>query len=98
MRAGEKGEIERRVATVNAGGGTNIHPGMTTGYEALQNTRARVKHMIVLTDGQTSGSGYEALAAQCRAEGITISTVAIGSGAKWAPASIPMSCPQLGRV
>lgn len=38
--------------------------------------------MIVLTDGQTSGQGYEALASQCHAEGITISTVAVGAGAQ----------------
>jgi len=45
--------------------------------EQLQRVKAKIKHMIVLTDGKTSGSGYESLASQCRAEGITISTVAI---------------------
>jgi hypothetical protein len=38
--------------------------------------------MIVLTDGQTTGQGYTTLANECQAEGITISTVAIGSGAQ----------------
>jgi hypothetical protein len=38
--------------------------------------------MIVLTDGQTVGQGYTTLANECQAEGITISTVAIGSGAQ----------------
>ncbi|MEO0415433.1 MAG: glutamine amidotransferase, partial [Verrucomicrobiota bacterium] len=37
---------------------------------------------IVLTDGQKSGQGYQALASQCHAEGITISTVAVGAGAQ----------------
>jgi hypothetical protein len=37
--------------------------------------------MIILTDGQTAGAGYEALASGCRAEGMTISTVALGEGA-----------------
>ena len=43
--------------------------------------KAKIKHMIVLTDGQSEGSGYQALAAGCRAEGITISTVAVGGDA-----------------
>ena len=68
-------------STLNSGGGTNMYPGMSAGYQALSGVRAKIKHMIVLTDGNTSGSGYEALAAQCRAEGITISTVAVGGGA-----------------
>ena len=42
--------------------------------------KAKVKHMIILTDGQTTGGGYEGLAAQCRSEGMTVSTVAIGEG------------------
>ncbi len=80
-RAGSKGTINAQISTLNAGGGTNMHPGMTLGREALNSVRAKVKHMIVLTDGQTSGSGYQAMAAQMKGEGMTISTVAVGSGA-----------------
>src|SRR5690606_28536071 len=50
--------------------------------EELNKVKAKFKHMIVLTDGQTSGEGYQALASQCHAEGITISTVAVGAGAQ----------------
>ncbi len=73
--------ISSQIATINSGGGTNIFPGMSSARTALQQVRAKIKHMIVLTDGQTGGSGYEALAASIRAEGVTISTVAVGSGA-----------------
>jgi Ca-activated chloride channel family protein len=55
---------------------------MVNAQAALGAVKARIKHMIVLTDGHTSGNGYEALAAQCHAEGITISTVAVGGGAQ----------------
>jgi hypothetical protein len=54
---------------------------MTAGQQGLRSVKARVKHMIVLSDGQTTGGGYEALAAQLRQEKITVSTVAVGSGA-----------------
>jgi Ca-activated chloride channel homolog len=80
-RAGSKSTINSQIATINAGGGTNIYPAMTEGQQALASVQAKVKHMIVLTDGQTTGSGYQELAAQMRNEGVTISTVAVGAGA-----------------
>ncbi len=74
--------IASQVALIGSGGGTNIYPGMVKAREALTQVKAKIKHMIVLTDGQTSGEGYQALASQCHAEGITISTVAVGAGAQ----------------
>lgn len=73
--------IAAQIAAINEGGGTNIYPGMTTGREWLNSVQAKAKHMIVLTDGQSEGAGYGELAAQMRAEGMTISTVGIGEGA-----------------
>ncbi len=72
--------VTGQIAAVASGGGTNLEPAFKLAREALLRVKARVKHMIVLTDGQTAGSGYEAFASQCRGEGITISTVAIGDG------------------
>lgn len=80
-RVSRKSDILARISTLNAGGGTNIHPGMTAAHAALRSTKARVKHMIVLTDGQTGGGGYQQLAAQCKADDITVSTVGVGHGA-----------------
>jgi len=73
-------QIAASISAVAPGGGTNLQPAFVQAREALQRVKAKVKHMIILTDGQTAGSGYEALAGQCRNEGITISTVAIGQG------------------
>jgi len=72
--------IRGQIATLASGGGTNLEPTLRQAREALQRARAKIKHMIILTDGQTAGSGYEGIASQCRAEGITISTVGIGEG------------------
>ncbi len=72
--------VTGQIAAVASGGGTHLEPAFKLGREGLLRVKARVKHMIILTDGQTSGGGYEAFAAQCRGEGITISTVAIGDG------------------
>ncbi|MBL9178081.1 MAG: VWA domain-containing protein [Verrucomicrobiaceae bacterium] len=72
--------VAGQIAAVASGGGTNLQPAFQLAREALLRAKARVKHMIILTDGQTAGSGYEQLASQCRGEGLTISTVAIGEG------------------
>lgn len=72
--------VSGQIAAVASGGGTNLQPAFQLAREALLRAKARVKHMIILTDGQTAGAGYEQLASQCRSEGLTISTVAIGEG------------------
>ncbi|MFZ4765096.1 MAG: VWA domain-containing protein, partial [Roseimicrobium sp.] len=72
--------VAGQIAGVTSGGGTHMQPAMIEARNALQRVNAKIKHMIILTDGQTTGTGYEALASQCRAEGVTISTVAIGEG------------------
>ncbi|MDF1823685.1 MAG: VWA domain-containing protein [Verrucomicrobiales bacterium] len=74
--------IANQISLLGSGGGTNIYPGMVLAREELNGVKSKIKHMIVLTDGQTSGQGYQALASQCHAEGITISTVAVGAGAQ----------------
>ncbi|MDF1849882.1 MAG: VWA domain-containing protein [Verrucomicrobiales bacterium] len=74
--------IASQISLLGSGGGTNIYPGMMKARESLNAVKTKIKHMIVLTDGQTSGQGYQALASQCHAEGITISTVAVGAGAQ----------------
>ena len=74
--------IASQIALIGSGGGTNAYPGMVRAREELSRVKSKIKHMIVLTDGQTSGEGYQALASQCHAEGITISTVAVGAGAQ----------------
>ncbi len=81
-RVGSTNSIAGQISMLSSGGGTNIYPGMSQARSELGKVKAKIKHMIVLTDGQTSGQGYQALAAQCNSEGITISTVAVGSGAQ----------------
>ncbi len=75
------GSIKAQISTINAGGGTNIHPGMATAWQGIRGVSAKIKHMIVLTDGQTRGGNYQALASSINADGITISTIAVGQGA-----------------
>jgi Mg-chelatase subunit ChlD len=79
--AGDLRGVARRIDRLAGGGGTNMQPGMMAGYQALREVDASIKHMIVLTDGITAGTGYPALAARMRQDNITVSCVAVGTDA-----------------
>jgi Mg-chelatase subunit ChlD len=72
--------IEQALSTFGPGGGTNIRSGVEQGARALIEADARIKHMILLTDGMAE-SNYSDLISQLAAAGVTISTVAIGADA-----------------
>lgn len=71
----------RQISRMGAGGGTDMMPGLEMGYSAIRKAQAAVKHVIVLTDGQTNGSGFERIAATMKKAGITTTAVAVGSDA-----------------
>ena len=70
-------EIEQALSSFNDGGGTDIRPGIELASKALAGADARIKHVILLTDGEAE-SNYGDLIDQMRGAGVTISTVAIG--------------------
>lgn len=70
--------ILRDIGRLTARGGTAIFPALDTAYQDLVVTRARIKHVILLTDGQTQEQGIPELVQAMRAEGITVSTVGLG--------------------
>ena len=47
----------------------------------LADTDSKLKHIILLTDGQAETDGYSNLLRQAREDGITISTIAVGQAA-----------------
>lgn len=71
-------EIEQALSRFDANGGTDIRPAMTLAVQSLANANARIKHVILLTDG-IADSNYSDLVDQMRSAGTTISTVAIGA-------------------
>lgn len=75
--------ITSQVARLAAGGGTFIYPALRQAYEALRDSDAKLKHIILLTDGHDSrgGQGYESLLNSIAADDMTLSTVGIGTGA-----------------
>jgi len=73
--------IIQKIRQLSASGGTNISPGLELAHRALSSNPAKLKHVILLTDGQSMpGPFYEQTSRMAR-EGITVSAVAVGSGA-----------------
>ncbi|MEQ8461204.1 MAG: VWA domain-containing protein [Sandaracinaceae bacterium] len=70
--------IVRDIGRLQARGGTAIFPALDMAYQDLVVTRARIKHVILLTDGNTQEQGIPDLAQVMRSEGITVSTVGLG--------------------
>ena len=73
--------VAKRVRKIHAGGGTNIYPALVEAYQSLaklDTQDAAVKHVILLTDGQSqSGQYYQVVGNMARA-GITLSTIGVG--------------------
>ena len=74
----DKAEILRRVDAVAAGGETDMHPAIDRAYLALRDAYADLKHILVLTDGVSAPGDFDGLVKSIAADGITLSTVAIG--------------------
>jgi Ca-activated chloride channel family protein len=68
------------IARIQAGGGTEIFPALDAAYQALSTTRARRKHVVLLTDGQAPQNGIRDLVQAMAAEDITVTTVGLGAG------------------
>lgn len=72
-----------RVRSIAPGGGTNMYPALAKAGEWLINADADVKHIIVLSDGQSMGdpSIGVALARRLADQNISVSAIAVGDGA-----------------
>lgn len=79
--ASNKSRIMDDISRIEAGGGTVMYPAMQDAYEALQSTVAKLKHVIILTDGISAPGDFEGLAATMASSRITVSTVGVGNDA-----------------
>jgi Ca-activated chloride channel family protein len=75
----DKAFVLDRVSTIEAGGGTVMYPAMEEAYEALQRTVAKLKHVIILTDGISAPGDFEGISQSMASARITVSTVGVGS-------------------
>lgn len=77
--ASNQSSITDGISTIDLGGGTSIYPALDVAADQLLNTDAQIKHIILLTDGQDTYTGYEEVIQKMNDGGITLSTVAVGA-------------------
>ncbi|MBN9416044.1 MAG: VWA domain-containing protein [Candidatus Eremiobacteraeota bacterium] len=70
-----------RIATIRAGGGTDLFPALQEGVKRLASSPLSSRHILVLSDGATAPANFDRLAQDAQKERIVISTVAVGDGA-----------------
>ncbi len=78
QKASNRLRISTDISRLQAGGGTNIYPALREAYEILQGVNAKVKHVIVLSDGQAPYDNIAELCHEMRSARITVSAVGIG--------------------
>jgi len=69
------------ISRITASGPTAIYPALGYAYDALAAVRARAKHVILLSDGQTAAEDFQGLVRKMKAANITVSSVALGPDA-----------------
>jgi Mg-chelatase subunit ChlD len=79
--AANRQRIARDIGRIAAGGGTNILSGLREAVDELLPARARKKHVILLSDGQSPYDEIPDLIDGATAARITISAIGVGDGA-----------------
>lgn len=74
-------KIQDKIGSIRADGGTSILPALDEAVRSLKDRDTKLKHIILLTDGQAEKYGYDGLTKVMKEQGITLSTVAVGTGA-----------------
>ena len=74
--------IRRAISAIEPDGHTLIYPAVEAAYLTLERTKARAKHVVLLSDGRPSRKNdYQPLVNNMVAARMTVTTVALGPGA-----------------
>jgi Ca-activated chloride channel family protein len=73
--------IREKIAGIVPSGPTRIYPAVEQAYIALRSTKARAKHVVVLSDGRSLPDDHESLVRKMADAHITVSSVAVGPAA-----------------
>ncbi|MBL8991110.1 MAG: VWA domain-containing protein [Phycisphaerae bacterium] len=72
----------RKVMGIDASGGTNLPPALEEAHRQMRSVTAQIKHVIVLSDGESRGRNrLVEMTAAMAANGIRVSTIAVGDSA-----------------
>lgn len=79
--ASNRKTLADEIASLRAGGGTDLYPALDSAIEKLKELQAPIKHIIVLSDGRTEPGNFDRLLERLKAGKVTLSSVAIGNDA-----------------
>ena len=74
--AKDKDQIIKAIATIGAGGGTDLFPPMKDAYEVVYDRKALLRHVIVLSDGEVQSADLAGLVRRMQQDKITVSAAA----------------------
>ena len=80
QKASDRETITDNIYGIALDGGTSIYPALEAAAKELQGNPAKIKHIILLTDGQDTFNNYGKVIGEINNGSITLSTVAIGQG------------------
>lgn len=78
---GNNENIKNKISEITSGGGTDILSALKEASEKLSESDSKLKHIILLTDGNSSQAGYGGITSYINDNNITLSTVAVGKDA-----------------
>lgn len=73
--------ISEKLASLQSDGGTDLYKALVEAHRAIAAKQAAIKHVIVLSDGLTDKADFHGLGQRMARDGITVSTVSVGSDA-----------------
>ncbi len=80
-RLGQKDEMLRGIGAIKTGGATEMYAAMREAINTVKTGRGALKHVILLTDGQSTAGDFLTLARDAAAARVTVSSMAIGKDA-----------------
>lgn len=70
--------LNRVISSINSSAGTYYTQALYAAYDELMTSNADVRHIIFLSDGEPSDTGYYEAVEQMKQDGITVSTIGLG--------------------
>lgn len=81
LSGNNKSKVIEAIGTMGGGGGTNFFPALEDSIKEANSSGAAVKHVLLVSDGQSSPGDIAGLTARFQASQVTLSAIAIGSDA-----------------
>jgi Mg-chelatase subunit ChlD len=81
QKATDKKRMIDEIASIRAGGGTDLYSPLASAINELKESKASIKHIIVLSDGRTEPGNFDRLLADMNKNNFTLSTISIGQDA-----------------